>query len=156
MMHSRMFSSRPLLVLVLVVLATGSGCIGTATPTRTPPYSQTDLQIGAGEEAVTGMVVSVNYTGWIHEDSRPDTKGAVFDSSVGRDPFIFRLGSGGVIAGWERGVPGMRVGGIRRLIVPPSLAYGAPRTDVLPPYAALLFEIELLSVSTEASGAQHR
>lgn len=102
------------------------------------------------------MVVSVNYTGWLHEDSRPDAKGAVFDSSVGGDPFRFRLGSGGVIAGWERGVPGMRVGGIRRLVVPPSLAYGAPRTDVLPPYAALLFEIELLSVSTEASGAQHR
>jgi FKBP-type peptidyl-prolyl cis-trans isomerase FkpA len=141
---------------VLVVLATGSGCIGTATPTRTPPYSQTDLQIGGGDEAVTGMVVSVNYTGWLHEPTRPDAKGAVFDSSVGHDPFRFQLGSGGVIAGWERGVPGMRVGGIRRLIVPPSLAYGAPRTDVLPPYAALLFEIELLSVSTEASGAQHR
>ena len=147
-----MTSSRRVLALVLIVLTAGSGCIGTATPTRTPPYSQTDVRLGSGDEAITGAVVTVNYTGWLFDPTEPDSKGAVFDSSIGLQPFVFQLGAGGVIAGWERGVPGMRVDGVRRLVIPPSLAYGAPRTNVLPPYAALVFDIQLLSVSTEASG----
>lgn len=151
-----MLPIRLLPYVLIAAFATGTGCIGSATPTRTPAYSQTDLRIGGGDEAVTSFVVSVNYTGWLHDPTQPDSKGAVFDSSVGREPFSFRLGSGGVIAGWEQGVPGMRVGGLRRLVIPPSLAYGAPRAGMLPPFAALVFEIELLSVSTEASGDRQR
>ncbi|HEY7474701.1 MAG TPA: FKBP-type peptidyl-prolyl cis-trans isomerase [Vicinamibacterales bacterium] len=125
---------------------TAAGCVGSATPTRTPAYSQTDLRIGGGDEATAGKTISVNYTGWLHDPSKPEEKGAVFDSSVGGTPLTFVLGTGGVIAGWERGVPGMRVGGLRRLVIPPSLAYGAARNGPLPPYAALVFDIELVSV----------
>ena len=146
--------TRFLTFVLTAALATGSACIGSATPTRTPAFSQTDLRIGGGDEATAGMVLTVNYIGWLHDSLRPDSKGAVFDSSLGVQPFTFRLGSGGVIAGWELGMPGMRVGGLRRLIVPPSLAYGAARTGVLPPFAALVFDIELLSVSTGAGDRQ--
>jgi FKBP-type peptidyl-prolyl cis-trans isomerase FkpA len=135
---------------LVIAFAGASGCVGSATPTRTPAYSQTDLRIGGGDEATTGKVISVNYTGWLHDPSRPEEKGAVFDSSVGGTPLTFTLGTGGVIAGWERGVPGMRVGGLRRLVIPPSLAYGAARNGPLPPYASLVFDIELLSVTTPA------
>ena len=150
------FSPSPslrLVALALLTAVTASACVGSATPTRTPEYSQTDLRIGGGDEATTGLVATVNYTGWLHDPSRPDSKGAVFDSSLGLNPFVFRLGAGGVIAGWDRGVPGMKVGGLRRLVIPPSLAYGAPRAGTLPPFATLVFEIELVSVAS-ATGDQ--
>jgi FKBP-type peptidyl-prolyl cis-trans isomerase FkpA len=143
-----------LLVLIVIVLAGTTGCVGSASPTRTPVYNQTDLLLGSGDEAVVGRVVTVNYTGWIFDPLRPEQKGAVFDSSLGRAPFVFTLGAGSVIAGWERGVPGMRVGGIRRLLIPPSLGYGATRTGALPPYASLVFEIEMLSVATSAQASR--
>jgi FKBP-type peptidyl-prolyl cis-trans isomerase FkpA len=130
-----------LFALVVAAAATASACVGSATPTRTPEYSQSDLRIGGGDEATTGLVATVNYTGWLHDPSRPDSKGAVFDSSIGVNPFVFQLGAGGVIAGWDRGVPG----------IPPSLAYGAPRSGTLPPFATLVFEIELISVAASAS-----
>jgi FKBP-type peptidyl-prolyl cis-trans isomerase FkpA len=126
------------------------GCVGSTTPTRTPVYSQTDLRIGAGDLATAGLIVTVNYTGWFHDPSQPDDKGAVFDSSLGRTPFSFILGSGSVIAGWELGVPGMRVGGLRRLVIPPSLAYGETRAGTIPPSASLVFDIELLSVTSQS------
>lgn len=133
---------------LVIALVGVPGCVGSITPTQTPIYSQTDLRIGAGDLAIAGLVVTVNYTGWLHDPSKPDEKGAVFDSSIGRTPFAFPLGSGTVIPGWELGVPGMRVGGLRRLVIPPSLAYGDTRAGSIPPYATLVFEIELLSVTT--------
>lgn len=136
------------------VLAGTTGCVGSASPTRTPVYNQTDLVLGSGDEAVAGRALTVNYTGWIFDPLRPEQKGAVFDSSIGRAPFAFTLGAGNVIAGWERGVPGMRVGGIRRLLIPPSLGYGATRSGALPPYASLVFEIELLSVAAPAHASR--
>jgi FKBP-type peptidyl-prolyl cis-trans isomerase FkpA len=135
------------LPLGLLVVALTSGCVAATTPSRTPEYSQVDISLGAGAEATAGTEVTVEYTGWLHDPLRLDSKGAVFDSSIGRGPFTFRLGTGSVIEGWERGVPGMKVGGVRRLIVPPSLAYGAPRNGPLPPYATLVFEIELTAVT---------
>lgn len=99
-----------------------------------------DLIKGKGPEAVRGKTVSVHYTGWL-------TDGTRFDSSVGGDPFSFRLGAGEVIEGWDRGVAGMRVGGKRRLTLPPDLGYGAAGAPpAIPPNATLVFEVELLSV----------
>jgi FKBP-type peptidyl-prolyl cis-trans isomerase FkpA len=100
-----------------------------------------DIQVGAGDQALAGKLVTVHYTGWL-------TDGKKFDSSRDRrDPFQFALGRGQVIKGWDEGVQGMRVGGQRRLIIPPSLGYGqrgAP--GAIPPNATLIFDVELLKV----------
>ena len=100
-----------------------------------------DLSVGSGDLAGRGAMVTVHYTGWL-------TDGTKFDSSLDRrDPFSFRLGTGTVIKGWDEGVQGMKVGGKRKLTIPPDLGYG-PRGagGVIPPNAALLFDVELLEV----------
>jgi FKBP-type peptidyl-prolyl cis-trans isomerase FkpA len=136
------------LVMVTVLVAAGSaGCNSSpASPSGSAPFSQVDLRLGTGDTAAAGNVVTVHYTGWLYNESAPDNKGVQFDSSAGTPGFTFTLGIGGVIAGWDQGVPGMRTGGSRRLIVPPSLAYGASRNERIPPAATLVFDIELLSV----------
>jgi FKBP-type peptidyl-prolyl cis-trans isomerase FkpA len=103
---------------------------------------------GSGNEAVNGRQVSVHYTGWLYDQSRPDHKGTKFDSSRdGNEPFSFRLGGGQVIQGWDQGVAGMKVGGKRTLTIPPALGYGSQGAGgVIPPNATLLFEVELLDV----------
>jgi FKBP-type peptidyl-prolyl cis-trans isomerase len=99
-----------------------------------------DLAKGKGPEAVRGKTVEVHYTGWL-------TDGTQFDSSVGGAPFSFRLGAGEVIEGWDRGVAGMKVGGKRKLTLPPELGYGARGAPpAIPPNATLVFEVELLAV----------
>jgi FKBP-type peptidyl-prolyl cis-trans isomerase FkpA len=104
--------------------------------------------VGGGNDAESGKTLTVNYTGWLYDASKPDKKGRVFDSSIGKAPFSFVLGQGQVIPGWEKGVEGMKVGGLRRLIVPPSLAYGsAGAGDVIPPDTILVFDVELLRVN---------
>ena len=106
-----------------------------------------DLVVGSGDPAVFGKDVLVHYTGWL---SAADGKAsAKFDSSHDRrQPFSFALGQGNVIAGWEEGVAGMRVGGKRRLVIPPALGYGEfGAGGVIPPNATLLFDVELLEVS---------
>ena len=104
-----------------------------------------DVVVGSGAEAAAGQDVSVHYTGWLYEN---DQAGAKFDSSKDRgDPFDFPLGGGRVIRGWDEGVAGMKVGGTRRLIIPPALGYGARGAGgVIPPNATLLFEVELLGL----------
>lgn len=119
------------------------------SPTSTAPFSQVDLLAGNGTAAASGNVLTVNYTGWLYDPSKPDNKGLQFDTSVGRQPFVFLLGSNSVIKGWDQGLVGMKVGGIRRLVVPPSLAYGDVRNHSIPPYATLVFEVELLDVVTQ-------
>jgi FKBP-type peptidyl-prolyl cis-trans isomerase FkpA len=116
-------------------------------PTSTAPYSQVDLLLGSGTEAASGNVVTVQYSGWLYDAAKPDGKGLLFDTTVGTDPFVFTLGTGSVIEGWDQGLTGMKVGGIRRLVVPPSLGYGTIRNSTIPPYATLVFEIELVGVN---------
>ena len=100
-----------------------------------------ELVVGTGNAAASGQKVSVHYTGWL-------TNGTKFDSSKDRgEPFVFPLGKGHVIKGWDEGVAGMRVGGKRELTIPPELGYGARGAGgVIPPNATLLFEVELLKV----------
>ena len=109
----------------------------------------TDLAEGEGTMALSGKTVSVHYTGWLFDPKAADTKGRKFDSSRDRgQPFGFKLGGGQVIAGWDRGVAGMRVGGQRRLTMPPEMGYGARGAGgVIPPNAMLVFDVELLGVS---------
>ena len=137
------------LVPSLLLCVVFAGCSDTPTaPVNNAPYSQTDLLLGAGADAVTGAVLTVNYTGWFYNASATAGKGVQFDSSVGQTPLTFTLGAGQVIRGWDQGVQGMKVGGIRRLVIPPSLGYGEARFGPIPPNATLLFEIELLEVKT--------
>ena len=132
---------------VLLLAAGVAGCSDSPTaPSNYAPFSRTDLTVGTGGDAVNGRLLTVNYTGWFYGESRPDKKGPVFDSSAGGDPFEFTLGAGQVIAGWDLGLQDMKVGGVRRLVVPPSLAYGSFRNGPIPPNATLVFEVELLDV----------
>lgn len=134
-------------VLLIVSVSLAAACDDSPTsPSSPPPFSQTDIRAGTGDEATSGKVLTVNYTGWLYDESRPEQKGAQFDTSVGREAFSFTLGIGQVIAGWDQGVPGMKVGGMRRLIIPPSLGYGNFRNGPIPPNATLVFEIELVGV----------
>ena len=100
-----------------------------------------ELVVGSGNTATAGQKVSVHYTGWL-------TNGTKFDSSKDRgEPFVFPLGKGHVIRGWDEGVAGMKVGGKRKLTIPPTLGYGARGAgNVIPPNATLVFEVELLDV----------
>ena len=108
---------------------------------------KTDTVVGKGKEAVAGKTVEVHYTGWLHELGAAIQRGKPFDSSVGRGPFLFPLGGGRVIKGWDEGVAGMKVGGKRTLVIPPELAYGKRGAGgVIPPDATLVFDVELLDV----------
>ncbi len=109
---------------------------------------KTDIKVGEGELATSGMEVLVHYTGWLYDAAAPEKKGMKFDSSRDRyEPFDFPLGAGHVIRGWDQGVEGMKVGGQRTLVIPPELGYGrAGAGGVIPPDAALVFDVELLAV----------
>ena len=105
-----------------------------------------ELKAGTGAEATSGQTVTVHYTGWLYNPVNPENKGKKFDSSRDRnDPFAFTLGARQVIAGWDQGVAGMKVGEQRRLVIPPDMGYGARGAGgVIPPNATLVFDVELL------------
>ena len=121
-----------------------------------PPYTggdvadlqRIDVALGEGDPASAGDEVSVHYTGWLYDQDAPDKRGAKFDSSRDRgQPFVFKLGTGRVIRGWDEGVEGMRRGGRRELHIPAFLGYGAEGAGrVIPPGASLVFEVELLDI----------
>jgi FKBP-type peptidyl-prolyl cis-trans isomerase FkpA len=115
-------------------------------PTTDSGLQYEDTIEGTGDVAVKGQSVTVHYTGWLYNDN---TQGAKFDSSKDRnDPFVFQLGAGMVIRGWDEGVAGMKVGGSRTLIIPAALGYGARGAGgVIPPNATLKFDVDLLGTS---------
>ncbi len=139
---------------LLIVLVVGAGFLGRKTEEKslplatTTPMTQTpqdlkidDLAVGTGAEATAGATISVNYRGTLVD-------GSEFDSSYKRNqPFQFVLGAGEVIQGWDQGFVGMKVGGKRRLTIPPSLGYGDRPAGAIPPNSTFIFEVELLSVS---------
>lgn len=151
----RRILSAPTRSVAAVVLACAAlaGCARTPVPAVAPAnqvaaLEVTDLVIGQGAEARPGARVTVHYTGWTYDDTRPEKKGAEFDSSrkSGR-PFSFVLGQKQVIAGWDQGVTGMKAGGQRRLVIPSALAYGDRGAGgVIAPGATLVFDVELLGV----------
>ena len=128
----------------------------TACGKAPPPYTggdvgefqRIDVVEGRGDPAKAGDEVSVHYTGWLYDEKAADRRGAKFDSSVDRgQPFVFMLGAGRVIRGWDEGVAGMRVGGKRELLIPADLGYGKKGAGgVIPPGASLVFEVELLDI----------
>jgi len=144
---------------LFALLATFSACGGndvapSATATADTGLSSittlqtTDLVVGTGATATSGRSLSVHYTGWLYKASAVDNKGTKFDSSLDRGtPYEFPLGAGQVIRGWDQGVAGMRVGGQRRLIIPPSLGYGAGGQGSIPGNATLVFDVQLLAVN---------
>lgn len=134
--------NRFLAALMLVgLVGCGSGGDSASIPTGPSSLTVEDLVLGTGATAASGDTVTVHYVGTL-------LNGTQFDSSyaAGR-PFSFRIGAGQVIAGWEQGVPGMKVGGKRRLTIPPSLAYGNQAVGPIPANSTLRFEIDLLSIA---------
>lgn len=132
--------------LSLAALLISIGCSGSNTSapsTSNSAFTQTDLVVGTGATANAGSLVTVTYNGWLYDTTKTDGKGTFFD---GRPGFPFTLGAGMVIAGWDRGVAGMQVGGQRRLIIPPEFAYGAAGRGTIPPNATLVFDITLTAV----------
>ncbi len=136
-----------MLVLVACSIVAVS-CGGTMTSSNTVPLTITDIVVGTGTAAANGASLTVNYTGWLYDPSKPDNKGLQFETSIGSTPFTFVLGTTSVIPGWDSGLIGMKAGGTRRLIVPPSMAYGDFRNGIIPPNATLIFDIDLLDVQT--------
>lgn len=132
--------------LTLAMAAAGCGSDSPTAPSSYAPFSTTDLRVGTGASAVAGSLLTVHYTGWLYDGSKTDQKGLQFETSRGSTPFAFTLGAGQVISGWEQGMVGMNAGGLRRMVLPPSLAYGSSRNGVIPPNATLVFEVELLEV----------
>ena len=136
-----------LLTSCLLVAACGSDSPSAPTPAP-PSFSQTDLVVGTGAEATAGRRLTVHYTLWLYDPAQAELKGRQIETSAGRAPFTFTLGAREVIAGWDQGFAGMRVGGRRRLVIPPSLAYGStpPQGSGIPPNATLVFDVELIAV----------
>lgn len=132
---------------VIALLAGSAGCSNSnspSSPSQQPrgEFAQLDLLVGTGTTASAGRSLTTNYTGWLYDPTRPDSKGTQFDSGT----TTFTLGAGTVIRGWDTGLVGMRVGGRRRLTIPPELAYGAGGRGPIPGNATLVFDVELTNV----------
>ncbi len=133
-------------VAVLGLSACGGGSGGNSSSgvavANPAAFTKTDTVLGTGLDATTGKTVSVTYTGWLYSATASDNKGAQFDAGT----FSFTLGAGSVIAGFDQGVLGMKVGGKRTLLIPSNMGYGASGSGSIPPNAGLGFEVTLNSV----------
>lgn len=145
--------------LFFIAMSMGLATIEAASQTTTPTgeskldaksgvLQKIDVKQGVGAEAASGKPVVVHYTGWLYDSTQPEGKGKKFDSSRDRGvPFGFFLGAGKVIKGWDEGVVGMKVGGQRRLVIPPQMAYGERGAGgAIPAHATLVFDVELIEV----------
>lgn len=135
------------LALVGLLLASAACDFGKVSAPTAPDqsniaYAQTDLTVGTGTEAIAGSTVTVQYGAWLYSDTTADHKGTQLDANQ----TTFLIGGNQVIKGFEQGVTGMKVGGTRRVIVPPSLAYGSSGYQSIPPNAALVFDLGLTNV----------
>ncbi len=142
----------PLALLLTACILSTTACTDQAAKTtetsNMTELIKTDVKLGTGDLATAGKNVSVHYTGWLYDASAPDHHGKKFDSSRDRnEPFVFPLGAGRVIKGWDVGVEGMKIGGQRTLVIPASMGYGARGAGgAIPPNATLVFDVELLGV----------
>ena len=143
------------LTALLLALLPLAACSATDQPPATDQKESatvsvaiTDLKEGSGPAVAAGQAAVVHYTGWLYVAAAPGHKGRKFDSSHDHgQPFSFSIGAGEVIAGWDQGVAGMKVGGQRRLVIPPELGYGARGAGgVIPPGATLVFDVELVGI----------
>ncbi len=133
-----------LLALAVVAAACDFGKTSPSYPDQSAvPYSQTDLTVGTGTQAVAGSTVTIQYGVWLYSETAADHKGTQIDANT----TSFTIGSNQVIKGFEQGVTGMRVGGTRRVVCPPSLAYGSTGYQTIPPNAALVFDMGLTAVT---------
>jgi len=143
---------------LLIIACSDTAKISTTEASTTPvastsnasvAFTKTDVKVGEGAEAKAGQKVSVHYTGWLYEPSAADTHGKKFDSSRDRGKaFVFPLGGGRVIKGWDQGVVGMKVGGQRTLLIPADMAYGSRGAGgSIPPNATLIFDVELMGIN---------
>lgn len=152
MTHMRLLLTAAALLVTCPALAqTGAADSSTTSSkmdAKLKELQRIDNKVGTGAEAIKGTSVVVHYTGWLYAPTAPDHKGTKFDSSRDRnEPFVFPLGGGRVIRGWDEGVAGMKVGGQRTLIIPPDLGYGSRGAGgAIPPGATLVFDVELLDV----------
>jgi FKBP-type peptidyl-prolyl cis-trans isomerase FkpA len=137
--------------LALGLALAGCGGGGSDAPVAAPvgpsTLQTTDTLVGAGAIAAVGNTLTVHYTGWLYSNTAANFRGTQFDTSVGKQPFQFKLGAGTVIAGFDQGLVGMRVGGTRVLIIPGAMGYGAAGVPgLIPPNSGLVFSVELLAV----------
>jgi FKBP-type peptidyl-prolyl cis-trans isomerase FkpA len=157
------YPSRRALLLGLAASVSAAACGGSSStaPTQTDqtwvanvPFTTTDLTAGTGDEVVAGLNLSVDYFGWLYSTATTDNKGSLFDTSCPSTctPIQFVVGSGRLIRGFEQGVLGMRIGGIRRVTIPPDLAYGATGSgSAIPPNATIIFEIRANGIVVSAT-----
>ena len=139
-------------VILLMALLTAAACGSSSTSATTLPptsvgvFTVTELVLGTGATAATGSRATTTYAGWLYDTGKPNGKGTQFDPGPG--PLNFVIGAGTLVRGFEQGVIGMKVGGQRRVIIPPELAYGSGTPDAsrIPPNATLVFEITLTAV----------
>jgi FKBP-type peptidyl-prolyl cis-trans isomerase FkpA len=137
---------RVILLMTLLAMAGCGSANSTAPTTSVGVFTTTDLTVGTGATAVVGSRATTTYAGWLYDSGKPAGKGTQFDPGPG--PLTFVIGSGTLIKGFEQGVVGMKVGGQRRLIIPPELAYGSnPPSSTIPANATLVFDITLSSIS---------
>lgn len=137
----------------VLVCAAFAGCAKSPTSPSPATLTTIDLVVGTGDAAVSGDTLTTDFTGWLYDSTKPDFKGVQFQTSIGSTPLTFTLGAGQVIKGFDEGATGMKVGGVRRLIVPASLAYSNTRNGAIPPNTALVFEIALTSLQAPGSGS---
>ena len=133
--------------LVLAACGGGGSDAPAAAPVGPSALQTSDTLVGTGAVAATGNTLTIHYTGWLYSSTAANFRGTQFDTSVGKQPFQFKLGVGSVIAGFDQGLVGMRVGGTRVLIIPSAMGYGAAGVaGLIPPNSGLVFSVDLLAV----------